>query len=273
MKILSWNVAGLRGSIKKKALDFLKIDNIDIICFQETKTLKKEIKIPKELENLYPYRFWGENHGITQRKGLSGTSIWSKKKPINIIDTPDFDKEGRITSIEFKKFILITVYTPNSQDKLSERCMFRTKIWDQDFREFVNNLNKIKPTIICGDFNVAHKDKDIYDANKFRDIAAGFLNSERNNFNKLLDQGFIDIFRYINPDSNKFSYWDQIRPHMRKNNKGWRIDYFLIPNNTSTMIKNCDILDSIMGSDHAPLILEFNKMPPKKVKLVIKDNN
>ena len=273
MKILSWNIAGLRASIKKGALEFLKNKDIDIICFQETKTLEKEIKIPIELENLYPYRFWGENNGITQRKGLSGTCIWSKKKPINLIKTPDFDTEGRITTIEFKKFIIITVYTPNSQYKSSDRCMFRTKIWDQYFQEFTNDLNKIKTTIICGDFNVAHKDRDIYDPNKFRDIAAGFLNIERKNFNKLLEQGFIDIFRHINPNSNKFSYWDQIRTHMRKNNKGWRIDYFLIPNNIINMIKKCDIWDDIIGSDHAPLILEFKKIPIKKIKLIIKTNN
>ena len=269
MKILSWNIAGLRGALKKNALAFILHSDYDIICFQETKTLQSQIKIPREFDNLFPFRYWGENHGITQRKGLSGTCIWCKKKPLKQIEAPDFDTEGRITAVEYSKVIIVTVYTPNSQDPDSDRCTYRTKIWDELFRKFINDLNKIKPTIICGDFNVAHKDIDIYNPDKFRDEAAGFLNIERENFDKLLKSGFIDAFRIFNPNKERFSYWDQIRKHMRENNKGWRIDYFLIPSNIETIIKDCNILDEIKGSDHAPLTLETKKKPKNKVKLNI----
>jgi len=270
MKILSWNIAGLRGAIKKNSLDFILSSDYDVVCFQETKTLEKEFKIPKELDNIYPYRFWGENLGITQRKGLSGTSIWCKKKPIQI-GTPDFDTEGRITGVEFKKLIIVTVYTPNSQSPDSERCMYRTKIWDQKFREFIINLNKIKPTIICGDFNVAHKNIDVYNPTKFKNECAGFLDIEINNFNKLLGEKYIDIWRNLNPNKQDFTYWDQIRSHMRKNNKGWRIDYFLIPNNIIQSIKDCMILKEHLGSDHAPMVLILKPPVKKKIKLIIKD--
>ena len=270
MKIISWNIAGLRGALKKDKLNFLIEEDYDLICFQETKALEKEVKIPPNIQEKYKYRYWGENKGITQRKGLSGTAIWSKKKAIKHLETPEFDTEGRCTAIEFKKLIIITVYTPNSQDSKSERCIFRTKIWDEKFKEYIINLNKIKPTIICGDFNVAHKEKDVYNPDKFRDGCAGFLDIERKNFNNILNSGFLDIFRETNPYSEEFTYWDQLRPHMRKNNKGWRIDYFLIMKNFRESIKDCKILKDKLGSDHAPILLILKPSIKKNIKLIKK---
>ncbi len=271
MKIISWNIAGLRGSLKKNSLNFLIEEDYDIICFQETKTLEKEVKIPDYIKKKFPYMYWGENKGITQRKGLSGTAIWSKKKAINHFSSPDFDTEGRCTTIEFKKVIIITVYTPNSQDSDSERCTFRTKFWDEKFKEYIIKLNKIKPTIICGDFNVAHKEIDVYNSSKFKNECAGFLDIERNNFNNLIKLGFIDIFREIYPNSKEFTYWDQIRPHMRINNKGWRIDYFLIMKNLKQSIQDCVILKDKLGSDHAPILLTLKPPIKKNIKLIKKD--
>jgi exodeoxyribonuclease III len=270
MKIISWNIAGLRGAIKKNSLNFLIEEDYDIICFQETKTLEREVKIPINIKEKYPYTYWGENKGITQRKGLSGTAIWSKKRAIKQFETPEFDTEGRCTIIEYKKFIIITVYTPNSQDSDSERCTFRTKIWDEKFKEYIIHLNNIKPTIICGDFNVAHKDIDVYNADKFRNECAGFLDIERKNFNNIINSGFIDVFREMNPNSQEFSYWDQIRPHMRKNNKGWRIDYFLMMKNLKQSIEDCKILKDKLGSDHAPVLLSLKPTIKKNIKLIIK---
>ena len=259
MKIISWNVAGLRACIKKGALNFLLENDFEILCLQETKALEKEVKIPKELEVMYPYRYWGENHGITQRKGLSGTSIWSKMAPIKQLETMELDQEGRITAIEFENYIIVTVYTPNSQCLGSERCEFRTEHWDIIFKEYIKKLNNIKPTIVCGDFNVAHKEIDIYSPEKHKNLVAGFLDIERENFQLLLDEGFIDVFRKLYPnEKNQYTYWDQVRPHMRNNNRGWRIDYFIISQNLLSKVKNCKIDASIRGSDHCPITLELN---------------
>ena len=259
MNILSWNVAGLRAMTRKEALKFLEVSDYDMVCFQETKTLEKQIKIPEALSTIYPYRYWGENHGITQRKGLSGTSIWSKVKPIKQIETMELDKEGRITALEFKDFNLVTVYTPNSQKLDSERYKFRTEEWDKQFLEYITKLNSFKNTIVCGDLNVAHLDIDIYDPIKHKNKSPGFFDLERSNFQNILDQNFIDIFRTLNPDLiNQFTYWDQVRPHMRFNNKGWRIDYFIICNNLKDQIEECLIKPEIKGSDHCPITLKIS---------------
>jgi len=257
MKIISWNVAGLRALLKKNGLNFTLNTDIDIICMQETKALESEVSISKELQENFPYRYWGENHGETQRKGLSGTCIWSKVPAIRQFPTMDFDTEGRITAVEFDEFNIVTVYTPNSQSPYSERFMLRASIWDEEFKEYVTAANKFKPTIICGDFNVAHLDLDIYAPDKHRDKSAGFLDLERNNFSALLASGFQDAFRMFHAaEPEQYTYWDQIRPHMRKNNKGWRIDYFLTPKYI-TQIKDCTIHPHILGSDHCPISLEL----------------
>ena len=259
MKIISWNVAGLRALLKKDGLNFTQNIDIDILCMQETKALEVEVILSKDLQDNFPHRYWGENHGETQRKGLSGTSIWSKTPAIRQIPTMDSDTEGRITAVEFSEFNLVTVYTPNSQGPNTDRSMMRAIIWDEEFKEYVTELNEKKPTIICGDFNVAHLDIDIYAPDKHREKSAGFLDIERVNFATLLANGFRDTFRMLHPNEpDHYTYWDQIRPHMRTNNKGWRIDYFLTPKKM-TQIKNCTIHPDILGSDHCPISLEIEQ--------------
>jgi exodeoxyribonuclease III len=262
MKILCWNVAGIRASIKKGALDFLQAGEYDIVCFQETKAQPIQVKIPDEITSMYPNRFWHSNPGTTQRAGFSGTCIWTKadinaSNPIIQLPPPAFDTEGRTTSLEFDNFILITVYTPNSQEPGALRCQYRVKMWDLEMRKYMRDLNKIKPTIICGDFNVAHQDKDLYNAKKYYNACVGFLNSERENFSAHLEAGFLDAFRINNNNSEQYTYWNQRVPTMRKTNRGWRIDYFLVPEQMREQIKSCEIHPEIMGSDHCPISLEI----------------
>ena len=265
MKILSWNVAGIRACIKKNALNFLETEEYDIVCFQETKAEEAQVTIPETLKNIYPFRFWKSTQGITQRKGLSGTAIWSKFKPAKEHAPPDIDLEGRITTIEFAEFILITVYTPNSQNIDSERCLFRTGIWDPTFKDYITSFKK--PTIICGDLNVANEDIDIYSTKGKTNKIAGFLDIERENFREYITAGFIDTFRQFNKNPNNFTFWDQRFPHLRKNNRGWRIDYFLVQNEFIERIISSNILSNIMGSDHCPISLEIsNKYNITKIK-------
>ena len=267
MKILSWNVAGIRACIKKGGLDFLAEGQYDIVCFQETKAEEKQVKLPEVLDKLYPSRVWNSTDGVTQRKGLSGTSIWSKTPPLNIIPTMPLDTEGRITALEFEKFNIVTVYTPNSQSPTSERFLFRVGTWDTAFRSYVESLNKIKPTILCGDFNVAIEEIDLHSPDKSRNVSAGFLDEERTEFSKLLEGGYIDTFRLFCKEPNQYTYWDQKIPAFRKHNKGWRIDYFLVPPILKSSTKSAGILPEQLGSDHCPttLELEFKKKPKLKI--------
>ena len=262
MKILSWNVAGIRAMLKKENLtNLINIDDFDIVCLQETKAEEDQVKLPQEIISKYPYRSWNSTQGTTQRKGLSGTTIWSKIKPINIINPPEIDEEGRITALEFENFIIICVYTPNSQKIDSQRFQFRTKQWDPIFRDYVNNL-KIKfnkSVVITGDLNVAHLDIDIHNPKQNKNKAAGFLDDERREFSEHIKSGFIDVFRYLYPSKiGAYTYWNQLNPKTRQNNKGWRIDYFLLsgdPLNPVATVKDCGMLPEIYGSDHCPIYL------------------
>ena len=268
MKILCWNVAGIRAKLKKGYLDFLVKAVHDVVCFQETKAEEQQVLVPENLAKIYPYRYWQSTQGITQRKGFSGTAIWSRTKPIRMIPPPTFDLEGRITAVEFPTWNLVTVYTPNSQYKDSERNQYRTEEWDKNFKEFVDLLNEKKSTIICGDFNVARDDIDVYEPEERRDVCAGFLNKERENFDTLLGWKFFDAYRMFHEgEENKFTYWDQTLPYLRRKNRGWRIDYFLIPKSLKKRILNSDIHPEIMGSDHCPITLEFKPIR-KKLKIV-----
>jgi len=257
MRILSWNVAGLRAMLKKGNLEeLLKNSDYDIVCLQETKAEEEQVILAPEIMEKYPFRFWSSTEGTTQRKGLSGTAIWSKTCPINRIDHPSIDEEGRITTLQFDEFIICCVYTPNSQSLESHRFKYRTEEWDKVFREYIAALKNIKPTIIAGDLNVAHKNIDIYNPTRCKNKVPGFFDEERNEFQKHLDTGFVDAFRYLHPNKeHSFSYWNQIRPVNRQNNVGWRIDYFLCGGNP--IIESCDILTQIYGSDHCPLSLEI----------------
>ena len=242
MKILSWNVAGIRATIKKDHLSFLRHGEYDVVCFQETKATAEQVKVPNELKVVYPFRFWKSTMGTTQRKGFSGTAIWSKTEPIAVLDPPAIDEEGRVTAIEFENFIVVTVYTPNSQGPDTDRHLFRVGIWDDHFRDYICELNARKPTIVCGDLNVAHQDIDIHNPDKNRNRGAGFLDDERDNFQQHLNAGFVDAFREKNEEPNNYTYWDQRMPHLRKTNRGWRIDYFLVPISMKQQIKECRIL-------------------------------
>lgn len=254
MKILSWNVAGLRARLKQNYLQFLLTENIEIICFQETKATPDQVNIPLELDNLYPFKFWNSNMGLTQKKGLSGTAIWSKIKPIQEISPPEFDQEGRITCIEFEEYYLLTVYTPNSQDINSERFKFRINDWDINFLNYINHLKSNKNIIICGDLNVCHQDIDIYNPIKYKNNIPSFYDDERNNFTKIIQNNFTDSLRHFHNDTpNLYTYWNQRIPSMRLNNMGYRLDYFLINKEFINFIKQSDIHPDIVGSDHCPV--------------------
>lgn len=265
-KLISWNVAGLRACIKKEALDFLKQADYDVVCLQETKCEEHQVKLPQWITESYPYRFWNSTQGITQRKGLSGTAIWSKREPLARIDSPDFDTEGRIVALEYKKFILVTVYTPNSQSDESERFNFRVAEWDGLFRDFIFMLEQVKPVIICGDLNVAHEERDVYKPDEWRNKSPGFYDAERENFTELLSQGYVDTFRMFNQEERQYTYWQQTIPVYRKRNIGWRIDYFVASNKLVKYVKESLIRPEIMGSDHCPITCTL-RFPPKKLLL------
>ena len=257
MKIVSWNVAGIRARINHNQLQkFINENDFDILCIQETKSHPNNVKIQEEYDIMFPYKIWNINTGETQRKGFSGTSIWSKKrfKPYN---PPDFDSEGRTCTIEFDNFILINVYTPNSQNLESERLKFRIT-WDNNIREYIQALNKIKPVIICGDFNVAHNDIDINNPNTKRNKIAGFLDCERIEFEiHLVKMNYIDAYRIKNENTISCTYWSNF-VKQRTNKNGWRIDYFLLPENLKEKIITIEHLMEVEGSDHCPLILNIN---------------
>lgn len=276
MKIISWNVAGLRARLKKKddclsSLEqalFSQINEnkegyeyFDIVCLQETKCTEDQVKLPSEINIQYPYRYWNSTDGITQRKGFSGTAIWSKEKPVKKLETPNFDNEGRIVALEFEKFILINVYVPNSQAFENERYKFRHN-WDEQFTIYIKNLSQSfkKELIICGDMNVAYLDLDITNPKQKKNKVPGFFDNERTNFASLIQtNNLIDIIRDKNPTKHMSTYWSNFQKAPRKQDNGWRIDYFLISKDLyeKDFVKDIKILMEITGSDHCPVSLEI----------------
>lgn len=274
MRIISWNVAGLRARLKNDDSGnnhlmnaiFNEINSedeeykyYDIVCLQETKCEETEIKLPNEIEMRYPYRYWNSTKGTSQRKGLSGVCIWCTSPPIDKIETPDFDEEGRIIGVEFEDYILINVYVPNSQSLKCERYYFRER-WNVNFLCYIQELESRynKEIIICGDFNVAHLDIDICDPKKKKNKVAGFFDNERLDFGYLLDYAnLIDIFRKLNPGKQKSTYWSNFLKQKRTKYNGWGIDYYLITEKLINNVKDCKILKTIMGSDHCPIELEL----------------
>ena len=260
MKIVSYNVAGLRSIIKKSEFDcFINNEIYDIICLQETKAEENQVIIPDYIDFKYKYRFYNSTKGITQRKGLSGVSIWSSIEPINNLSYPSFDNEGRILTLEFEEFILINVYVPNSQKFDSQRYHFRDN-WNTDFSNYINDLKKIynKEFIICGDFNVAHLDIDINNPKTKKNKVPGFFDNERSDFAYLLEtNNLLDIFRDKYPTRRKSTYWSNFLKCERNNENGWGLDYFLINNNFKLKINNIIIMKNIKGSDHCPIIFDF----------------
>tara|TARA_B110001452_G_scaffold261285_1_gene259905 strand:- start:3370 stop:4155 length:786 start_codon:yes stop_codon:yes gene_type:complete len=261
MRILSWNVAGLRAMLKKEPfMQFISENNLEIICLQETKAEENQVMLPKELLSMYPYRFWNSTDGKTQRKGLSGTTIWCRSQPIKVFENADFDNEGRIVTIEFENFILVNVYVPNSQKFENDRYRFREE-WNTKFCAYLKKINEIKPIIVCGDMNVAHHDIDISNPSSKKNKVPGFFDNERLDFSYLLEMNsLVDVYRTLYPLKRKSTYWSNFLKSPRSKENGWRIDYFLVSENLykENLIKNCFISMETMGSDHCPVCLDLN---------------
>ena len=251
MKLISWNVNGLRAVYKKGFEDFFKSINADIFCIQETKMQEGQFEFELQGYSIYM------NSAV--KKGYSGTAVFTKLKPINVtygIGIEAHDQEGRVITLEFDKFFLVDVYTPNSQRELT-RLEYRMK-WEDDFKNYLKNLEKTKPIIMCGDLNVAHNEIDLKNPKQNRKNA-GFTDEERDKMTKLLEAGFIDTYRYLYPNQENAYTWWSYMANAREKNIGWRIDYFIVSDKLKERIKDAKIYSDIMGSDHCPVGLEINE--------------
>lgn len=249
MKLISWNVNGIRAAMQKGFLDYFKETDADIFCIQETKLQAEQINL--ELEGYHQY--WN----YAEKKGYSGTAIFSKLKPLNVsygLNIEEHDKEGRVITLEFQDFYMITVYTPNSKEKLA-RLDYRMT-WEDAFRSYVMELDKVKPVIICGDLNVAHNEIDLKNPKTNR-LNAGFSDEERSKFTELLGTGFIDTYRYFYPEKEGAYSWWSYRFSAREKNAGWRIDYFCVSERFKDKLISADIHSSVLGSDHCPVELSI----------------
>ena len=250
MKLVSWNVNGFRAVLTKGFNDFFKEIDADIFCLQETKM--QEGQANTDYEGYHGYF----NYAI--KKGYSGTAVFTKIKPINVtygIGKEEHDMEGRVITLEYDNFYLVNCYTPNSKREL-ERLDYR-QVWEDDFREYLLSLDKLKPVIFCGDLNVAHKEIDLKNPST-NHHNAGFTDEEREKMTELLSSGFVDSFRYLYPDKKDiYSWWSYMR-NARATNAGWRIDYFVVSDKIKENIKEASIHTDIYGSDHCPIELNIN---------------
>ncbi|EMI9090497.1 exodeoxyribonuclease III [Bacillus cereus] len=251
MKFISWNVNGLRAVIAKGGfLEYLEESNADIFCLQEIKLQDGQIDL--NLEGYYTY--W--NYAV--KKGYSGTAIFSKKEPLSVtygLGIEEHDQEGRVITLEFEDFYMITLYTPNSKRGL-ERLDYRMK-WEDDFRAYIKRLDEKKPVIFCGDLNVAHKEIDLKNPKSNRKNP-GFSDEEREKFTRILEEGFIDTYRYLYPDQEDAYSWWSYRMGARAKNIGWRLDYFVVSERMKEQITEAKISSEVMGSDHCPVELHIN---------------
>lgn len=248
MKLISWNVNGLRACAGKGFGESFKALDADVVCLQETKMQAGQLDL--EFDGYESY--WN----YADKKGYSGTAIYTRIKPLSVsndIGIDEHDHEGRIITMEFDDFYLVCVYVPNSQDEL-KRLTYRMK-WEDDFRSYVSGLAEKKGVVICGDLNVAHNDIDIKNPASNRHNA-GFTDEERGKFNALLDAGFVDSWRMLNPDTVKYSWWSY-RFKARERNAGWRIDYFIVSESMKDRISGAEIHNEIFGSDHCPVELDL----------------
>ena len=249
MKLISWNVNGIRACLIKGFEEFFKKVDADMFCIQETKCQEGQVEL--EFEGYTSY--WNS----AEIKGYSGTAIFTKIKPISVtygIGIEEHDNEGRVITLEFEKFYLVNVYTPNSKREL-ERLDYR-QIWEDEMRKYLLRLNETKPVIMCGDLNVAHKEIDLKNPSTNR-RSAGFTDEERNKMTELLDSGFVDTYRYLYPNKeNAYTWWSYMRK-AREKDIGWRIDYFIVSEDIKKDIKDAKIYSEIMGSDHCPVGLEI----------------
>lgn len=250
MRIISWNVNGLRACVQKGFEDFFKEINADIFCIQESKMQEGQLELP--FDGYYQY------FNYAQKKGYSGTAIFTKQKPISVVNgmgIEEHDAEGRIITLEFDAFYIVTVYTPNSKREL-ERLNYRM-LWEDVFKTYLKGLEEKKPVIVCGDMNVAHNEIDLKNP-KTNHRNAGFTDEEREKFSNLLDAGFIDTFRYFYPDQTGVYSWWSYMFHAREKNAGWRIDYFLTSKSLQDKLEDAKIHMQVMGSDHCPVELDIN---------------
>lgn len=247
MKLISWNVNGLRACLKKGFEDVVRGFDADFFCIQETKMQQgqAEVALPD----------YEEFYCSADKKGYSGTAIYAKESPMSVqYNFGEHTDEGRSIILEYEKFYLVNVYVPNSQEKL-KRLDYRMK-WEDDIREFLTTLSSIKPVVMCGDLNVAHREIDLKNPASNRGNA-GFSDEERGKFGELLEAGFVDTFRYLYPDKEGVYSWWSYRFNARRNNAGWRIDYFIVSESLKDKIKEATIHTEIFGSDHCPVELDI----------------
>ena len=249
MKLVSWNVNGIRACVKKGFLDYFNEVDADMFCLQETKLQEGQIDL--DLKGYHQY--WN----YAEKKGYSGTAIFTKDKPLSVkygLGIEEHDKEGRVIALEYEDFYLVNVYTPNSQRELA-RLDYRMK-WEDDFRNYLIELDSVKPVILCGDLNVAHKEIDLKNPSNNRKNP-GFTDEERDKLTKLLESGFTDSFRHFYPDKeDAYTWWSYIT-RARERNAGWRIDYFVVSEKLEDRMIDAKIHSEIMGSDHCPVVLEI----------------
>ncbi|MFM1524383.1 MULTISPECIES: exodeoxyribonuclease III [Helcococcus] len=247
MKLISWNVNGLRAVMNKGFMDYVNQEDPDILCLQEIKMSEGQLEL--DLPDYFEY------YNYAEKKGYSGTAIFTKEKPISEsygIGIEEHDKEGRVITLEFEDFYMVTCYTPNSKRGLL-RLDYRQK-WEDDFREYLLKLNKTKPVVLCGDLNVAHEEIDLANPKSNRKNA-GFTDEERNKFTELLNAGFIDTYRYFYPDiPDMYTWWSYITK-ARDRNIGWRIDYFVVSKDFEDRLLDASIHMEQLGSDHCPVVL------------------
>ncbi|MCI5510697.1 MAG: exodeoxyribonuclease III [Oliverpabstia sp.] len=249
MKLISWNVNGLRACVNKGFLDFFKEIDADIFCIQESKLQEGQITL--DLEGYHQY--WN----YAEKKGYSGTAVFTREEPLSVsygIGMEEHDREGRVITLEYPEFYLVTVYTPNSQNELA-RLPYRMQ-WEEDFLAYLKKLEEKKPVIFCGDLNVAHKEIDLKNPKTNRKNA-GFTDEEREKFSQLLDAGFVDTFRYFYPEQEGIYSWWSYRFKAREKNAGWRIDYFCVSECLKEKLQDAKIHTEIMGSDHCPVELDI----------------
>ena len=245
MKIVSWIVNGIRACVKKGFLDFVEKEKPDILCLQETKAHPDQVD---DMLHDYPHHFWNS----AEKKGYSGTAIFSKIKPISVLygDGPMNDDQGRVITVEFEDYYLVTVYTPNSKRGLVG--LDRRAKWDKQFHKFIMDLEEKKPVIFCGDLNVAHKDIDLKNFKANYNKNAGYTQKEIDGLQRYIDSGFIDSFREFNKEPNNYTWWSYMF-HARSKNIGWRIDYFMVSKKLKSKLKDAFILKDVLGSDHCPV--------------------
>ena len=248
MKLISWNVNGLRAVLGKGFSEFFQESDADIFCLQETKIQEGQVEIK--------YDGYHKYFNYAEKKGYSGTAIFTKIKPLNVsygIGIEEHDKEGRVITLEFENFYLVNIYVPNSKREL-ERLEYRM-VWEDEIRKYLNKLNKTKPVIMCGDLNVAHEEIDLKNP-KTNTRSAGFTIEERTKMTELLNSGFTDTFRFKYPEKVEYSWWSYMG-HAREKNIGWRIDYFIVSDILKSKIKDAKIYTEVYGSDHCPVELQI----------------